>query len=140
MELTESWENYLETILILKNQKPFVRSIDIANELDYSKASISRAVGNLRDANLITVGDDGGINFTDKGLEIAESIYEKHVFLSRFLKEIGVDSKTAVQDACKIEHVITEMTFEKLKEFVARYWPNEMKKAVTDFEQENTTV
>ncbi|NLY09474.1 MAG: metal-dependent transcriptional regulator [Tissierellia bacterium] len=122
MDLTESWENYLETIYMLKQEKSFVRSIDVATALEYSKASVSRAVGNLRDSDYIIVNDNGGLDFTEKGLLAAEAVYEKHIFLNRFLTAIGVDKKTAAQDACRIEHVITETTFEQLKSFVATHF------------------
>lgn len=134
MKLTESWEDYLETILILKNRQDFVRSIDIANEMDFSKASVSRAVGNLKDAKLIVVGDDGGIEFTERGKKKAKAVYEKHVFIQCFLVHIGVDEKTAAKDACRVEHAITEQTFEKLKDFVANYWPEELKEAISQYE------
>jgi len=110
----ESAETYLETILVLSKTKNTVRSIDIANELEYSKPSVSIAMKNLRENGHITVDEDGHITLTQSGLKIAESIYERHSVISDFLKSLGVDAKTAINDACRIEHVISEQSFEKL--------------------------
>lgn len=115
MQIHESAENYLETILVLKNRKGNVRSIDIANELSFSKPSISNAIKALRENGYVSVENGGNITLTDAGLEIAEKIYERHLILTQFLVELGVDSETAAADACKIEHDISAASFEKLK-------------------------
>lgn len=113
--VNESAENYLETILILSKRLPVVRSVDIANELNYKKSSVSIAMKNLREKNHITVTDAGFIYLTDEGREIAEMIYERHQYLSAFLESLGVSAETAAEDACKIEHVISKESFEALK-------------------------
>lgn len=115
MQIHESAENYLETILILSKKLPVVRSVDIANELDFKKSSVSIAMKNLREGGKITVTQAGFIYLTDSGREIAEMIYERHEWLSRWLTSLGVDSKVAAEDACKIEHVISKQSFEALK-------------------------
>ncbi len=115
MQLKESGEMYLETILILSNRKGFVRSIDVCEEMGYSKPSVSRAVGILRDGGYITVARDGGLHLTEAGLEVAERTYERHTVLSELFMTLGVDEETAVNDACKIEHVISSATFAALK-------------------------
>lgn len=121
MAIYESGEDYLETILVLHNTTGFVRSIDIANKLGYSKPSISRAVLILKENGYITVEKSGEIILTDKGREKAESIYARHLVLREFLGNIlGVDEETANSDACKIEHDISDETFAKLKEFVEK--------------------
>jgi len=118
MNKTESREDYLETILLLMKKKGNVRSIDIANELGYSKPSISRAVGILKESGYITVDDGGYIGFTGEGLKLAESIYERHITIKKFFIEVlGVSEKIAEQDACKIEHILSEESYEKLKNF-----------------------
>ncbi|NLC72898.1 MAG: metal-dependent transcriptional regulator [Ruminococcaceae bacterium] len=116
MKIQESAENYLETILILKNRQGYVRSIDIVNELDFSKPSVSVAMKKLRKSGHINMDEEGLISFTEKGREVAEKIYERHTLLSRWLTAIGVDEKTAAEDACRIEHVISQQTFDKLRE------------------------
>lgn len=115
MQTNESAENYLETILILSKKLPVVRSVDIANELGYKKSSISIAMKNLRGKNHISVTDAGYIYLTDSGKEIAETIFERHEFLTEFFEKIGVPSDIASADACKIEHVISPETFNALK-------------------------
>ena len=115
MKIQESAENYLETILILHNRKGMVRSIDIVNELNFSKPSVSIAMKNLRENGYINMDNDGYITLTDKGSTIAEKIYERHKFLSQWLMKIGVSEEIAVQDACRIEHVISEETFDAMK-------------------------
>ncbi len=116
-KLQESGENYLETILILKNKNGNVRSIDISNELGYTKPSISRAMTILKNAEYITIDDSTGyISLTDSGYNIAKAMYERHEILSSYLISIGVSPETATQDACRIEHVISQETFEKIKE------------------------
>lgn len=115
MKIQESAENYLETILILKKQKGNVRSIDIVNELEYTKPSVSVAMKNLRENGYIVMDHSGYITLTDKGLKIAETIYERHTLISDWLVTLGVDKKTAVEDACRIEHVISAKSFEAIK-------------------------
>lgn len=115
MKIHESAENYLETILILHKTKGMVRSIDIANELDFSKPSISVAMKNLRENGYIEVDKDGHITLLEKGLEIAERMYERHTVISKFLTGLGVDEKVATEDACRIEHVISAESFEAIK-------------------------
>lgn len=117
MQIRESAENYLETILILSQSKGKgeVRSIDIVNELEFSKPSVSVAMKNLRENGYITVDKDGYIRLTDKGLEIAEKMYERHTLLSQWLIKLGVDEKVAVEDACRMEHVISAESFAAIK-------------------------
>lgn len=115
MQIKESAENYLETILMLKKRTGSVRSIDIANELCYSKPSVSIAMKNLRENGFITVGENGYIELTQKGMDIALKIYERHTVISECLKALGVSEKTAAEDACRIEHVISEESFDALK-------------------------
>lgn len=117
MQIRESAENYLETILILSQRKGKgeVRSIDIVNELEFSKPSVSVAMKNLRENGYITVNKDGYIDLTEKGAEIAERIYERHTLLSKWLITLGVDEKTAVEDACRMEHVISAESFAAIK-------------------------
>lgn len=122
MSIHESGEDYLETILILHKNTGFVRSIDIANELGYSKPSISRAVGILKSDGYITVEPNGQIVLTDSGKAKAEQVYERHLMLRKFLTDIlGVSSENSEQDACRIEHILSDETFEKLKGFVENY-------------------
>lgn len=116
--INESAENYLETILILSKKLPVVRSVDIANELDFKKSSVSVAMKNLREKEYITVTDAGFIYLTDSGLKIAEMIYERHQLLSQWLIRLGVPKQTAEDDACKIEHVISVESFEAIKKHV----------------------
>ena len=115
MKIQESAENYLETILMINERKGSVRSIDIVNELEFSKPSVSVAMKNLRKHGYINMDSDGYITLTDKGSEIAEKMYERHTFISQMLIKLGVDPKTAVEDACRIEHVISAETFEAIK-------------------------
>ena len=114
----ESAENYLETILILSTRLPVVRSVDVANELDFKKSSVSIAMKNLREKNHITVTDAGFIYLTDSGKAIADMIYERHQFLSSWLMSLGVDEKTATDDACRMEHVISKESFSAIKKYV----------------------
>jgi Mn-dependent DtxR family transcriptional regulator len=115
LKIQESAENYLETILMLGQKKGNVRSIDIAHELEYKKPSVSVAMKNLRENGYIRVDDSGFITLTDAGRQIAETMYERHLLLSRWLMELGVNEKTAVEDACKMEHVISKESFEAIK-------------------------
>lgn len=118
MVVNESAENYLETILILSKKLPVVRSVDIANELGFKKSSVSVAMKNLREKQYITVDKSGFITLTPSGREIAEMIYERHQLLSAWLIQLGVEKKTAVEDACKIEHVISKESFQAIKTHV----------------------
>jgi len=111
----ESSENYLETILLLSRQVKRVRSIDIANELDFTRPSVSVAMKKLRESGYIEVDADGIITLTTSGLKIAESMYERHMIISGWLISLGVDEKTAHDDACRIEHVISEQSFLAIK-------------------------
>jgi Mn-dependent DtxR family transcriptional regulator len=120
MNIHESAENYLETILILHNRKGYVRSIDIATELSFSKPSVSVAMKNLRTNGYIEVDNSGHITLTAKGLEIAEKMYERHTLLSNLLVALGVSPETAAEDACRIEHVISVETFDALKAHAAK--------------------
>ncbi|HHT83867.1 MAG: metal-dependent transcriptional regulator [Christensenellales bacterium] len=115
-KLLESGENYLETILRLKKEKGEVRSIDIANSLNYSKASISRAMGIMKRGGYITIDEKGFINFTKKGLERAQSIYERHRIITEYLQtNLNISKETAEKDACRIEHIISQETFDAIK-------------------------
>ena len=118
MKIRKSAEDYLETILILSNKNKLVRSIDIVNELGYSKPSISVAMKNLRKAGCIEMDADNIITLTDKGRKIAETIYERHTLITDGLVFLGVDREIAVEDACRIEHVISTESFEAIKRYV----------------------
>ena len=111
MKIQESAENYLETILILSKRKGAVRSIDIANELGFTKPSVSRAMSILKKDGYVNVDADGAITLTETGLAIAKTMYTRHTVLSQMLMELGVDEETATEDACRIEHVISEKSF-----------------------------
>ncbi len=116
----ESVEDYLETILVLSERLPVVRSVDIANELAYSKPSVSVAMKNLKTRELITVTDDGYIYLTDEGKHIAETVYERHTLFSKWLIRLGVDPEIATQDACKMEHDISVESFEAIKKYICK--------------------
>ena len=116
--LNESAENYLETILILSQKLPVVRSVDIANELGFKKSSVSVAMKNLREKKHIKVDEQGFIHLTPSGLEIANMIYERHTLLSSWLIHLGVPADVAAADACKMEHVISKESFEAIKKHV----------------------
>ena len=118
MEIHESAEDYLECILKLSKEKPVVRSIDIAVEMNYSKPSISVAMKNLRANGYINVDKSGFITLTDMGKEIAEAIYERHLLISEWLVWLGVDQETAAKDACRIEHDLSPESYEALKKHV----------------------
>ena len=117
MRLQESGEMYLETILILSQKLQHVRSLDVAEYMGFSKPSISRAVGLLKKAGYVMMDPTGYLTLTDSGRVIAEKIYERHNILSQFFFRIGVDEKTASEDACKVEHYISDATFERIKAF-----------------------
>lgn len=121
MNVHESGEMYLEAILVLRRRNGFVRSVDVGDYLGYSKPSVSRAMGLLKKGGLITVEQDGGLYLTEEGSAIAEKIYERHTVLSRVLMGLGVPEKVAVEDACKIEHDISDVTFEIIKKHIAAY-------------------
>ena len=123
MNINESAENYLETILQLSKTLPVVRSVDIANELGFKKSSVSVAMKNLRLKEYITVTDSGFIYLTESGKAIAEYVYEKHTFLTSWLSAIGVPEEIASEDACKMEHVISEESFSAIKEYVKKCTP-----------------
>lgn len=120
LKIHESAENYLETILILKERVGYVRSIDIATELEFTKPSVSVAMRNLRENGYISVDRDGYITLLPEGKTIAEKMYERHQFISDWLISLGVPESTAVEDACRIEHVISEESFEALRKYVWR--------------------
>ncbi len=115
MKIKESAENYLEAILMIKKEKGYVRSIDIANKLNFTKPSVSVAMKNFREEGYITVDVDGGITLTEKGLTIAENMYERHQIIAKALMSLGVDEETAYTDSCKIEHDISDQTFNAIK-------------------------
>ena len=121
MKVHESAENYLETILVLGLKGNQVRSIDIANELEFSKPSVSVAMKNLREKGYILTDADGYITLTAKGRKIADSMYERHVAISDWLVFLGVDKKTAVQDACKMEHTMSEKSFSAIKKHIENW-------------------
>ena len=120
MALHESAEMYLETIYLLSQQRQAVRSIDVAEHMGYSKPSISRAIGLLKQGGYVTVDNDGFLQLTDAGLETAQKVFERHTILSRFLISLGVSPEAASDDACKIEHVISDETFEAIKHHMSR--------------------
>lgn len=120
MNKNESAENYLETILILSKSLPVVRSVDIAETLSFKKPSVSVAMKNLREKELITVTKDGYIYLTESGLAIAEMIYERHELLTKWLTKLGVAKEIAEEDACRIEHVISRESFEAIKKHISR--------------------
>ena len=119
MRVHESGEMYLEAIHVLTKTNGHVRSIDVSEYLGYSKPSVSRAMGILRSGGYITVDKDGGITLTQSGQEIAEKIYARHTLLTKLLVHIGVSEETAAEDACKLEHAISDESFEALKKFAA---------------------
>ncbi len=118
MRGNESKENYMETILMLKNEIGNVRSIDIARKMNFSKPSISKAMSILKSEKLITIDEKGFINFTKEGEKFAEDVYERHITIKNVLTKLGVSEDIASEDACKIEHCISNETFKKLKEFL----------------------
>ena len=118
MHIKESAENYLESILMLREKNGTARSIDVAHDLQFSKASVSVAMKNLRQEGYITVDGDGEIYLTDKGKKVAESMYERHKLIAGALIALGVSEETAYADSCKIEHDISEETFECLKKYI----------------------
>lgn len=121
MHLQESGEMYLETIYILSQKSSSVRSIDVGDYMGFSKPSASRAVGILKKGGYVVMDKDGYLSLTDSGLEVAKKIYERHTTLTDFLVRLGVDKNTAVEDACKMEHDISDETFEALKRHANKY-------------------
>ena len=120
MKIKESAENYLETIYILSLKNSHVRSIDIVNELDFAKPSVSVAMKNLREHGYISMDSDGYITLTDQGKVIAENMYERHTLLSQWLMDLGVEKETATEDACRIEHVLSKDSFEAIKKHITQ--------------------
>ena len=121
MKIKESAENYLEAILMIKLKKGYVRSIDVANHLNFTKPSVSVAMKNFREEGYIHMDSEGSITLTEKGQEIAERVYERHQIVAKALMALGVDEVTAYEDSCKIEHDISNLSFEKIKEHLARH-------------------
>ncbi len=121
MEIHESSENYLEAILMVKKEKGVCRSIDVVRKLNFSKPSVSVAMSNLRKSGYITMDQDGWLDLTDTGREIAERMYERHTILSAWLMSIGVPEDTATEDACRMEHDMSVVTFEKIKSYLNRH-------------------
>ena len=121
MTIRESGEMYLETIYILSQKSSSVRGIDVGEYMGFSKPSVSRAVGLLRQGGFLTVRSDGGLVLTDAGRKKAEQIYERHTVLSAMLVRLGVDEETATEDACRIEHVISDRTFDAIKAHIQKY-------------------
>lgn len=120
MEIHESGEDYLESILVLKETHGYVRSIDVARHKNYSKPSVSRAMGLLRENGYITIDRDGLIDLTPSGQEVAARIYERHQLLTRWLVSLGVEPEVATMEACHIEHDVSEDTFQKMKEHILK--------------------
>ena len=121
MHLQESGEMYLETILLLEKKLGAVRAIDICEYMGYSKPSISRAVGLLKAGGYVTADREGHLSLTESGRSVAQKIYERHTILTRFLTSIGVDEETASEDACKLEHAISDESFEAIKKHMQTY-------------------
>lgn len=121
MHLQESGQMYLETIYVLSKTLPRIRSIDIVEHIGYSKPSVSRAVGLLKNGGYIEVDENGYITLTDEGRFVAEQMYERHTILTEVLTRLGVDAKTAAEDACKIEHVISNKSFEAIKQHIKQF-------------------
>lgn len=116
--LYESGEMYLETILMLTNQQGSVRSIDIVREMGFSKPSVSVGMKKLKEGNYISIDSEGYITLTDSGYKVAQKVFERHTILTGVLEKIGVSPKTAQEDACKIEHIISDETFSRIKEYI----------------------
>ena len=121
MALQESGEMYLETILVLSRKNSFVRSVDISEHMGYSKPSVSRAVSLLKAGNYITIDDEGHIHLTEEGCSVAEKILARHTLLTEMLVQLGVSRETAAADACKMEHVISDETYEAIKNHMTQY-------------------
>lgn len=121
MQIKESAENYLEAILMIKKEKGNVRSIDVANHLNFTKPSVSVAMKSFREEGYVTMDNDGSINLTQKGMEIAEKVYERHEVIAKALIALGIDEEVAYEDSCKIEHDISQQTFDKIKEHLKKH-------------------
>lgn len=121
MKIKESAENYLEAILIISKQKGSVRSIDVANELNFSKPSVSVAMKSFREDGYVNMDADGKITLTQKGLDVANRVYERHQVIAKILIALGVNKETAYEDSCKIEHDLSHESFEKIKEFYLKH-------------------
>ena len=121
MRIQESGEMYLETIHVLLKEKKYVRSVDVAEYMGYSKPSISRAMGLLKNGGFIEIAPDGAITLTDTGLAVAEKIYERHTLLTQLLMTLGVSEATALEDACRLEHAISDESFEAIKKHIQTY-------------------
>ena len=119
MQLLESGQMYLETIYVLTRNSSSVRAIDVGEHMGFSKPSVSRALGLLKKGGLVTVDKNGFLSLTDEGLETAEKIYERHTIMTKLLVHLGVDKDTASEDACKLEHAISDISFEAIKRFAA---------------------
>ena len=115
MNIQESGEMYLETIYVLSQQSDKVRAIDVGEHMGFSKPSVSRALGLLKNGGYVTADDNGYLSLTPHGTEVAEKIYERHEILTKFLIGLGIDEETASRDACKIEHVISDQSFDAIK-------------------------
>lgn len=118
MRLQESGQMYLETIYVLSREKSSVHSIDISDHMGYSKPSVSRAISLLKNGGYVEMAEDGALTLTPAGIEVAEKIYERHTILTDFLVRIGVDGETAAEDACKMEHDISDASLEAIKRFI----------------------
>lgn len=123
MEIHESAEDYLEAILMIKEQKGVVRSIDVVNELGYSKPSVSIAMKHLRENGYVLMDEDGYLTLTNRGYVIARRIYDRHQVLTKALLALGVDETTAAADACKVEHDLSEQSFDRIREHVLAHEP-----------------
>ncbi len=120
MRLQESGEMYLETIYVLSKKSKDVHSVDVGDYMGYSKPSVSRAIGLLKEGGFVVMGKDGALTLTEDGLAVAKKIYERHTLLTAFLVRLGVEEETAAEDACKMEHDISDATFMAIKEFMER--------------------
>ena len=119
MKLQESGQMYLETIYVLTQSSTAVRAIDVCEHMGFSKPSVSRALGLLKKGGFVTVDENGFISLTDEGKEVAEKIYERHTVMTKILLHLGVDKETATEDACKLEHAISDKSFEVIKKFAS---------------------
>ena len=120
MKLQESGQMYLETIYVLSKEKTSVHSIDVSEHMGYSKPSVSRAIGILKTGGYVEMAEDGSLTLTESGRTVAEQIYERHTILTAFLTRIGVSRETAAEDACKMEHSISDASFEAIKDFAQK--------------------
>ena len=121
MSLYESGQMYLETIYVLSKEQNLVRAIDVGEHMGYSKPSVSRAMSTLKKDGYITVGEDGGLQLTEKGLEVARTMYERHTVLTKLLMGLGVEESLAAEDACRMEHVLSEESFAAIKAHMEMY-------------------